>query len=102
MFRERPDTEVEWQLFKVAVASSAAWVCRRKWVDVANNGKKVTSWWNKEVKFAIQAKKRAYKAWLQNKTDSSLHLRYAEGQKSALRSLHSQKVQNALLGGFST
>jgi len=42
LFRELPecteDAEVEWLLFKAAVASSAARVCRRKRLGVANNG----------------------------------------------------------------
>jgi len=49
-----------------------------------NNGKKVTFWWNQEVKDAIKAKKVAYKAWLHNKADS-LYLQYAEVRKSATK-----------------
>jgi len=40
-------------LFKPAVTSSAARVCRRKRLDVANNGKNVTPWWNQKVTDAI-------------------------------------------------
>jgi len=53
---------VESQLFKAAVASSAAQVCGRKRLGVAKNNKKVAPWWNQKVKDAIQAKKGAYKA----------------------------------------
>jgi len=60
------------------IASSVAWICRQKRFGVATDGKNVTPWCNEEVKNAIHAKKVAYKAWLQNKTDSSLHSRYAE------------------------
>ena len=35
-----------------------------KRLGVANNGKKVTPWWNKEVKDDIREKTVAYKAWL--------------------------------------
>jgi len=42
-FREcTVDAEVEWRLLKAAVATSAARVCGRKRLCVANNGKKVT------------------------------------------------------------
>jgi len=46
------------------------------------------------MKDAIQAKRAACKAWLKNKADSSLHLRYVEARKS---STHGGKVQNAIL-----
>jgi len=36
------DAEVEWQLFKAAVASSAAQICGQKRLGAANNGKKET------------------------------------------------------------
>jgi len=43
LFREIPectaDAEVAWQQFKAAVVSSAARVCGRKRLNVANNGK---------------------------------------------------------------
>jgi len=59
LFRELPqctaDAEVDWGLSKAFVDSSAARECRRKRFDVANKGKRVTSWWNQELKEAIQA-----------------------------------------------
>jgi len=46
LFRELPectaDAEVMWRLFYSTVASSAARVCGRKGIGVANNSKKVT------------------------------------------------------------
>jgi len=81
LFRELPectaDAEVEWLLFKAAVASSAAQVCVRGRIlgRIANDGEKATPWWNQEVKDVIRAKKVGYKAWLQNQAASSLHLR---------------------------
>jgi len=45
---------------------------------VANNGKKGTLWRTQEVKDAISAKKVAFKAWLQNKAEYSLHWRHVE------------------------
>ena len=84
LFRELPEcteeAEVEWLLFKAVVASTAARVCGRKRLVVANNGKKVTLWWDQDVKDSIRAKKVAYKVWLQNKANSSFHLRYAEAR----------------------
>jgi len=46
LFREIPEfaVDVEIQLFKAAVASSVARVCRRKRLPVANNGKKLIHW----------------------------------------------------------
>jgi len=38
------------------------------------------------VKEAIRAKKVAYKAWLNNKADSSLHSRFAEVRKFKMQS----------------
>jgi len=58
------DAEVEWQLFKAPVASSAARVYGRKRLGVANNGKKVTPWFNQEVKDGVQKKEVACKTWL--------------------------------------
>jgi len=62
-------------------------------LGVANNGKKVSPWWNQEVKGAIRAKKAAYKAWLHNKDDSSLHSWYAEARKSAAFMVKESKLQ---------
>ena len=53
---------------------------------VANNGKKVTTWWKQVVKDAIRAKKVAPKAWLQNKADSFLRSRYSRRRDSLLLS----------------
>jgi len=64
---------VEWRLFEAAVASSTTRLCGRKRLGVANNRKRISSWWNKEVKDAIRAKKVAYKQCLQKKAESSLH-----------------------------
>jgi len=35
----------DWRLLKAAEVPYAAWVCERKRLGVANNGKKVTPWW---------------------------------------------------------
>jgi len=58
--------EVDCQLFKAAVASSAARICDRRRIVMANNVKKVTTWWNQELKDVIQAKRVAHKVWLYN------------------------------------
>jgi len=67
-------------------------VHRRKNLGVANNGSKVTSWWNQKVKDAIRVKKVAYKAWLQKIAESSLHSRYAVARKSAALTLKTPKM----------
>ena len=54
-----------------AAAWSAARVRGRKRLGLANNGNKVTPWWNLKVNDTIHAKKVAYKEWLQNKSDST-------------------------------
>ena len=53
-----------------AVVSFAAPKCGRKRLGVANNCQKAISWWNQEVKDAIQTKKVAYQAWFQKKAES--------------------------------
>jgi len=82
LFRKLPEStvnaEVEWLLFKAAVASSAALVCGRKRLVVASNGTKVTLWCNQEVKINV-----VYKVWFQSNAGSLLYSRYAEDQKSA-------------------
>jgi len=47
------------------------------------NGKKVTSWWNQQLKDVVQAKKVANKLLLHSIADSSLDSQYAEPLKSA-------------------
>jgi len=84
---------MEWRLFKASVASSAACVCGRKRVGVANNGKKVTLCWNKERKDVIQATKVACKTWLWYKP-SSLHSRYVEARKFADLTVKKSKMQS--------
>ena len=58
-------------------------VCGRKQLGVENVENKVKPCWNQELKDAIQPKKVACKAWLQNKAESSLHSQYAEARMSA-------------------
>ena len=71
-------------MFKTAIISSAANACGRKRLGVAMDSEKRTSWWKQHgVKEAVQAKKRAYKAWLHDKSSSSLQLRYTEARKAA-------------------
>jgi len=94
LFRELLEctAEVELQMVKAAVASSAARVCRRKRLGGANN---VTLWRNQEVKDAIQAKKVvAHNDWLQNKAEFSFYARYAEARKSAALTLKKSKTQS--------
>jgi len=52
---------VQWQLLKAVVASPAALACGQKRLGVANYDKKVTSWWNREVKNPTRAKEVTYK-----------------------------------------
>lgn len=48
---------MEWKLFKDAEAETVAQIYRRKRRVVANNGVKVATWWNQEVKDASRAGK---------------------------------------------
>jgi len=64
---------------------------------MANNGKRITSWWNQEVKDGIHAKKVAYKVWIQNKANF-FHSRCAEAQKSV--ALEIKNTRNPVLGEF--
>ena len=67
------DIETEWTLFKLALISSAVECCGQKRIRVAVE--KRTPWWNQDVKIAIQAKKEAFKALLQNRNSPELQLR---------------------------
>ena len=62
--------EIEWWLFRTAMILSAVESCGRKWYRMAAGSEKGTSWWNQDVKEAIQAKKDAFKALLQNRSSS--------------------------------
>jgi len=59
--------------------------------------KKVIPMWNQEMNDAVQAKKVAFKVWLQNKANSSSHLRCTETRKSAaltVKGLNTQSWEN--------
>ena len=81
-FRQLPDVsediEKEWLLFRSAIISSIAKSCGRKRLRVAGNSEKRTPWWNQEVKEAIQTKKDAFKAWLQDRSSYDLQSRFTE------------------------
>jgi len=70
-----------------AAQSSCSFICcSGMWTEMTRCGeqwKKLTPWWNQEVKDAIRAKKVACKAWRHNKADSSLHSQYTEARKPA-------------------
>ena len=76
LFREpldnTEDVEIEWDLFKSAVITSAAASCGCKHVGGQMGSEKRTAWWNQEVKEAIHAKKTAFKAWLTNMSSEQL------------------------------
>ena len=55
----------------------------RKRLRIAGNSEKKTPWWNQEVEEAIQAKKDAFNAWLQDRSSSDLQSRYSEARKAA-------------------
>ena len=99
LFWELPEctAEEEWRLFKTAVASSTTRVCGWKRLGVANNCKKITTCWIEEAKGAIQAKKVACKAWLQNKADS---VAFAVRWSAKVGSPHGEKAQNKISGEF--
>jgi len=71
LFREisecTADIEVKWQLFKAVAASSAARTCGQKQLGLANTGRKVTLWWNQEVKHTIRPKEVASRHSFRNK-----------------------------------
>ena len=87
LFREHldytEDVETEWDLFKLAVITSAAATCCCKLVGGQMGNKKRTAWWNKKIKKAIRAKKTAFRDWLTNKSSEQLRLRYSAARKTA-------------------
>ena len=97
-FRQLPDVsediEKEWLLFRSAIISSAAESCGRKWLRVAGNSEKRTPWWNQEVKEAIQAKKDAFQAWLQDRLSSDLQSWYTEVRKAAASTVNKSKEKS--------
>jgi len=84
---------VEWRLFEAAVASSTARVCGQKRLGVAKDGKKVTRWWNQQMEDAVQAKKLACRALVQNRVEASLHSRYAEALNYAAQVVKKPKIR---------
>ena len=88
-FRQLPDVsediEKEWLLFRSAVISSAIESCARKRLRVAGDSEKRTPRRNQEVKEAIQAKKDAFKALLQNRSSSHLQSGTVKREKRLLR-----------------
>ena len=97
-FRKLPDVsediEKEWLLFRSAIISSAAESCGRKRLRVAGGSEKGTPWWNQEAKEAIQAKKDAFKAWLQDRSSSDLQSRYTETRKAATLAVKKSKEKS--------
>ena len=83
---------------KVAVQSSCSFICcSGMWTETtrcANNGKKLISWWSQVVQDALRTKKVIYKAWLQEKVESSLHSWYAEARKTAALTVEKSKMQS--------
>ena len=79
------DIEKKWLLFRSAIISLAAKSCGRKRLRVAGDSKKITTWWNQEVKEAIRVTKDAFKALLQDRSSSDLQSRYTEVRKRQLR-----------------
>jgi len=63
-----------WRLFTATAISSIA----QEQLVATTGRKNVTPCWNHEERDAIRAKKLVCKAWLGNKAEPSLHLRYAE------------------------
>ena len=72
------DIEMEWLLFRTTTISSAVQRCGQKQLRMAANSERRTQ----DVKVAIQAKKAAFKAFLENTSSSDLQFRYSEVQKS--------------------
>ena len=81
------DIEMERSLFRTAMISSAVESCERKRLRMAVGSEKRTPWWNQDIKEAIQAKKDAFKALLQNRSSSDLQSRYGSGSKNVQRTL---------------
>lgn len=86
------DAEVERWLFKAVAVLSAARVSGWKRLSVANNGKKVALWWNREEKDAIQAEKVAYEAWLCERR--RIFFAFAARWGAKIPSPHSEKLLN--------
>ena len=78
-------------LFRSAIISSAAASCGRKQLRVAGDSEKRTLWWNQEVKEAIQAKKHAFKALLQDRSSSDLQSRNTGARKMATSAVKKSK-----------
>ena len=85
---------MEWLLFKTAMISQAVESCGRKRLRMAAGTEKRTPWWNQDVKEAIQAKKDAFKALLQNKSSSDLQSRYSEVRKAAAQAVKKSKERS--------
>ena len=74
------DVEIEWDLFKSAVITSAAASCGCKRVGGQTGSEKRAAWWNQK---AIIAKKIAFRVGLTNKSSKQLRLQYFAARKTA-------------------
>jgi len=84
------NVEDEWQLFKLAILSSATESCGLKSVGPAPGGHLRTSWWTKEVQEIVKEKKNAFVKWLNDKSDSN-RLVYIRAKKSASEAVKKAK-----------
>jgi len=61
-FRQLPDEseriKMEWLLFRSKIIASAVECCGQKWLRVAGDSEKRTSWWNQDVKRSYSSKER--------------------------------------------
>ena len=80
-------------VYKLALISSAVECCGQKRIRVPVNEKR-TPWWNQDIKCAIQAKKKAFKALLQNRSSPELQLRYSEACKAATLAVKRSKERS--------
>ena len=87
------EIELEWLLFRTAMISSAVESCGRKRHRMARGSEKRTPWWNQDLKEAIQAKKDAFKALLQNRSSSDLQTHYSETRKAAAQAVKISKAR---------
>ena len=97
-FQQFPETsegiKMEWSLFRTAMISSAVESCGRKLLRMASDSEKRVPWWNQDVKEAIQAKKDAFKALLQNRSLPDLQFRCLKAQKAAAQTVKISKERS--------
>ena len=90
--KERKTVEEEWEMFKSSILNTAKTTCGTT-KKHKTRIKKITSWWNDEVKEAVKDKKGKYKKWVKSKQDRD-YIEYRLARRHANRIIKKEKQKD--------